>query len=43
MINDKGTVKVLDFGLADFEAPAAAPERPTRTLTQEKAIRGTLP
>jgi serine/threonine protein kinase/tetratricopeptide (TPR) repeat protein len=46
MLSDEGRVKVLDFGLARFREPEVSPddpELPTKTLTQEREIRGTMP
>jgi serine/threonine protein kinase/tetratricopeptide (TPR) repeat protein len=46
MVTDEGRVRILDFGLAKWLQEAAVPEAselPTRTLTQEGSIVGTVP
>jgi len=46
MVSSEGRVKVLDFGLAKAQQESAGPESsqlPTRALTQEGLIVGTLP
>jgi serine/threonine-protein kinase len=46
MVSQEGRVKVLDFGLARFreqETTFRNDDLPTKTLTQEREIRGTMP
>jgi TolB-like protein len=46
MVSDDGRVKILDFGLAEMrqgEGEREIDDLPTKTLTQESKIRGTMP